>query len=233
MEKFNIYYVNVRGLKSKMDSVQRILGDIQPEVICMTETHLEEGEKVELEGYEIYYNSNTKGKGGIIVGIQEKLKHVTIETEKKRGAYETLWIKIDNKKNKINIGTVYAPQESRTKIKVYREMYRAINEKINVIKNDNEKMYLVGDFNAKVGDIIKGNKDEVSKSGKVLKEMVLEQDLSVLNANQKCIGTWTRVLGSEKSVIDYAMVLQGDEQYITEIRIDDDKVDTPRYRSSG
>ena len=229
MEKFNIYYVNVRGLKSKMDSVQRILGDIQPEVICMTETHLEEGEKVELDGYEIYYNSNTKGKGGIIVGIQEKLKHLTIETEKKRGAYETLWIKIDNKKNKINIGTVYAPQESRTKIKVYREMYRAINEKINVIKNDNEKMYLVGDFNAKVGDIIKGNKDEVSKSGKVLKEMVLEQDLSVLNANQKCIGTWTRVLGSEKSVIDYAMVLQGDEQYITEIRIDDDKVDTPRY----
>ena len=229
MEKFSIYYVNVRGLKSKMDSVQRILEDIQPEVICMTETHLGDGEKVELEGYEIYYNSNTKGKGGIVVGIQEKLKHITIETEKKKGAFETLWIKIDNTKNKINIGTIYAPQESRTKIKVFREMYKTINEKINNIKNDNEKMYLVGDFNAKVGDVIKGNKDEISKSGKILKDMILGQDLGLLNANHKCIGTWTRILGTEKSIIDYAMVLQGDEQYIKEIRIDDDKVDTPRY----
>ena len=59
-------------------------------------------------------------------------------------------------------------------------MYKTINEKINNIKNDNEKMYLVGDFNAKIGDVIKGNKDEVSKSGKILKEMILGQDLSLL-----------------------------------------------------
>ena len=120
--------------------------------MCITETHLEQNEKIELEGYEIYYNSNKKGRREIIIGVKEELKNVTIETEKiLDNKHQILWIKINNEKNKINIGTVYAPQESRNNLQVFREMYNNINNKITTIKQDNEKMFLTGDLNGKIG----------------------------------------------------------------------------------
>ena len=149
-KSFKVYYVNIRGIKSKLVSINRILLDHKPQVVCITETHLEQNEKIKIEGYELYYNDNKKGKGGIIIGVREELKNITIETEKILDKYQTLWIKINNKKNKINIGTIYAPQESKNNLEVFKEMYNKIKDKINKIKLDNEKMLLTGNFDGKI-----------------------------------------------------------------------------------
>ena len=53
----------------------------------------------------------------MIIAIKENLKDVTVETERTDGEYQSMWIKIDNRKNRINVGCVYAPQESKTKLK--------------------------------------------------------------------------------------------------------------------
>ena len=228
-DNFKVYYANARGIKSKMDSIERILMDIEPQVVCITETHLEEKEKIKLKGYRVFDNNNKKGKGGIIIAVKGRLKNVAIETEKITKEYQILWIRIDNKSNKINIGTVYAPQESREKIPVFKEMYAKISERINKIKHDQEKLFLTRDFNAKVGTVIPGNKDEVSKSGPILMSMVLEQELAILNTSPKCEGKWTRRQGQEESVLEYAMVMQEDEKHLISIRIDEEKSDTPQY----
>ncbi|NQY07805.1 MAG: hypothetical protein HRT68_16805, partial [Flavobacteriaceae bacterium] len=41
-----------------------------------------------------------------------------------------------------------------------------------------EKVLIAGDFNCKVGDVIEGNREEVSKSGKMLLKMVKEEQLA-------------------------------------------------------
>ena len=191
---------------------------------------LGEKEKVEIKGYRNFYNSNKIGKGGIVIAVRNELKDVTIETERTLEEYQTLWIKIDNGRNKINVGCVYAPQESKTKIAVFNRMYDHIRDRINKIKQDNERLILTGDFNAKVGDTIPGNKEEITKSGKLLLKMTLEQDLAMLNKSTKCQGKWTRISGEEKSILDYIMVFQEDERYVDSIEIDEDKEHTPRYK---
>ena len=110
--------------------------------MCVTETHLDTDEDIEIEGYEIYYNNCVKGKGGILIAVKDNLKGITIETENITEEYQTLWIKIDNNRHKINIGSVYAPQESRNNIKIFKNMYQKINNKINTAKQDKEKIYI-------------------------------------------------------------------------------------------
>ena len=119
------------------------------------------------------------GKGGIIIGIHEKIKHMGIEIDKYSKEFESLWVNISNNVNKIKIGCIYAPQESRTDITIYQKMYKHIKSHILESAKKGEKIFMTGDYNCKIGDYILGNKEEVSKSGKLLKEMVLEQNLTI------------------------------------------------------
>ena len=53
-----MYYVNTRGIKSKINSIERIAQEVSPHVICITETMLGKKEKIEIPGYENFYNNN-------------------------------------------------------------------------------------------------------------------------------------------------------------------------------
>ena len=55
IQKFTIVYQNVRGLKSKVDSVQELVDDCQPNLLCLVETHMQEEEEIRIPGYEIIY----------------------------------------------------------------------------------------------------------------------------------------------------------------------------------
>ena len=61
----------------------------------------------------------------------------------------------------------------------------------------------------------------------------LEQDLTMLNKSTQCQGKWTRLSGEEKSIIDYILIFQEDEQYVDFIEIDEAKEHTPRYKEKG
>ena len=223
-KKFTVYYVNTRGIKSKLYSIERIAEELAPQVMCITETMLDKDEKINIPGYrKIFYNSNKIGKGGILIAVKNELENVTIEMEQVTEEYQSLWIKIDNTRNKINIGCIYARQEGKTKISDLNKMYQHISKVVKKARQDNERIIVTGDFNAKVGDAIKDNKKEVSKSGKLLLKMALEQELSILNSCEKCEGKWTRVLGKQRSILDYIMVSKDDEKYISKIKIDEEK----------
>ena len=77
--KFTVYYVNTRGIKSKLFSIERIAQDLAPQVMCITETMLDKDEKINIPGYKNYYNGNKAGKGGILIAIKEELEGVTVE----------------------------------------------------------------------------------------------------------------------------------------------------------
>ena len=227
LKKFSVYYINIRGIKSKISSLRNVIDELQPTMFCITETHLIKKEDIKIEGYKIKRNDRDKDGGGIMIGIQKKLKNIITIVEKHRNVEESLWMVIDNKQVAIRVGVIYAPQESRTAIDGYEEMYQNIEKQILLAKQNNQKLMLMGDFNCKIGHSIKGNNAEVSKSGKFFNKMVENNKLLVLNAMEKCSGTWTREEGGSKSVLDYLVINQGDERDVVEMMVDEEKEFAP------
>ena len=72
-----------------------------------------------------------------------------------------------------------------------------------------DSVFLVGDFNAKLGrGIIPNDRYDMSDNGQYLHKMITDYNLTVLNALDTCSGTFTRIKNEkpvEKSVIDYAV----------------------------
>ena len=227
LKKFKIYCINIRGIKSKISSLNNIIDEVQPTMFCITETHLMEKEKIKIEGYKIYRNDRDKDGGGILVGIQKQLKNLVTIVEKNKGIEESLWMVIDNKQVPVRVGVIYAPQESRTAKDKYEEMYESIGNQILLAKQNNQKLMMLGDFNCKVGTTIKGNSVEVSKSGKIFNELIEKNKLLVLNTMECCEGTWTREEGGTRSVLDYIVINQEDEGAVAEIMVDEGKEFAP------
>ena len=91
---------------------------------------------------------------------------------------------------------------------------------------------LLGDFNAK---IISDNSSVagVSPSGSLLKELVMQHSLDVLNFSDKCSGKWTRSQSKkgiiERSVIDYAIVDEALAAKLDNLMIDEDRLMSPYW----
>ena len=227
LQKFVVLYLNIRKIKPKMDSLVNIIEEVQPSVVCITETHLIDEDKLEIDGYEIRRNNRNNDGGGILIAVHEKISHLMIEVEKKKEIEESLWVTIDNKQTQLRIGVIYTPQESRTSAEQYRTMYESITEQVSAAKQRKEKLLLLGDFNCKIGETIKGNKKEISKSGPNFLKMIRDNKLCVLNTMEKCKGVWTRAEGQCRSVLDYIVIDEDQEQAVKKITIDEEREFAP------
>ena len=57
LTNFKVFYQNIRGLKSKVDSIMETISDYQPILICLVETHLQKEEEIRIPGYsQIFHN---------------------------------------------------------------------------------------------------------------------------------------------------------------------------------
>merc|ERR1712113_595776 len=115
---------------------------------------------------------------------------------------ESVWIVIDNGRVKLRIGVIYAPQESRTSKENLSEMYADIEAQVIQAKARQQSVLLMGDFNCKIGESIKGNKPEISVGGRLLLNLTKNNNLQILNQSEKCTGLWTRCEGLSRSVLD-------------------------------
>ena len=156
LRKFTIVYQNIRGLKSKVDSVQELVDDCQPNLLCLVETHMQEEEEITIPGYEtIYRNDKTSNSGGILIAVKDTLKTITMQVKQETEVGQIL-LNNQKKKKKIKVGVIYAPQEGVTPNKELKKLYTSITEEIIKAKEENQSI-IIGDVNAKIGDRIKGN----------------------------------------------------------------------------
>ena len=54
LQKFTIIYQNIKGLKSKVDSVQELVDDCHPHLMCLVETHMQEEEELKYHAMRPY-----------------------------------------------------------------------------------------------------------------------------------------------------------------------------------
>ena len=85
-------YLNIRGLKSKMESLCEKIEEIQPTIICITETHLLKEENVEIDDYVSLRNDRNSSGGGVLIAVRKELKNICTIVEKKKEIEESLWV---------------------------------------------------------------------------------------------------------------------------------------------
>ena len=49
-----------------------------------------------------------------------------------------------------------------------------------------QHIIVMGDMNCKIGDLIDGNKEEISKGGKIMITMIKENNMIILNSLENC-----------------------------------------------
>ena len=77
-----------------------------------------------------------------------------------------------NNKTKIRIGIVYNPQENKTTKDELEEVYGRIESEIKNVRKMEQHIIVMGDINCEIDDLIDGNKEEISKGGKIMIKMI-------------------------------------------------------------
>ena len=174
LKNFKTYYQNVGKLKSKLDSLQEMIDDYQPALVCIIETHMQKEEEIQIPGYSLVYrNDRSANSGRILIMVRDNIKNISLELTQENKVGQSLWILLTNTKKKIRIGVIYAPQENVTPNNELKLMYEDIREQIKIGKEEKQQMLIIGDFNAKTGETVESNNTRVQGEEKSIIDYVL------------------------------------------------------------
>ena len=127
-------YLNIRGLKFKLESLKEIIDEQKPDIIALVETLLCENDAIELKNYETIRNDREAGGGGVLIAIKKEMKSIVIEDGTCKETTDTLWIRIYNKKKDIRLGVIYNPQESKTTKEDLNKLYKNIEKQVQATR---------------------------------------------------------------------------------------------------
>ncbi|XP_058811040.1 uncharacterized protein LOC131675929 [Topomyia yanbarensis] len=116
-----IYYQNVRGLRSKIDTFFLAVSEAEYDIIVLTETWLNEQiYSAQLFGHQYavfrtdrsHLNSRKTRGGGVLVAVSLKLNSY-IDPATISNTLEQLWVIVDLPQNTLSIGVIYLPPDRR------------------------------------------------------------------------------------------------------------------------
>ena len=159
-----------------------MIDDYQPALVCIVETHMQKEEEIQIPGYSLVYrNDRSAYSGGILIGVRDNIKNISLELTQENKVGQSLWILLTNTKKKIRIGVIYAPHEYVTPNNELKLMYEDGKEQIKKGKEEKQQILIIGDFNAKIGEAIEGNKTQVTKRRRQLLKLANRENMIILN----------------------------------------------------
>ena len=135
----------------------------------MVETHITKEEQIQIPEYETFRNEGTINSRGILIATKEKLKTTVLEVNREDEIGQTLWVLLNNQKTQVRMRVIYGPQENVTPNSEFKKLYESISDQVDIGKENNQQIIILGDFNAKIGNYIKNNKETITKGEKHLK----------------------------------------------------------------
>ena len=233
LKNTKLMMVNIRGMKCKENSLKEIIHENQPTVLMVMETLCPKNDEPDIEGYTIRSPKMKRKEewGGIMIAIRNEFAHqIQVKSEHTETA-EILFIQMICGRETVTLGLVYAPQENETSIEEIDKMYQYLENEIEKAKTENHIIVIGGDFNCKIGKVVKGNRKEITKGGRRLLKMARSNEMKIMNSSERCTGTWTRTQIEKgkpiNTVIDYILISEEHESYIKNMEIDEGKEITP------
>ena len=201
-------------------------------IMAMFETKLSKEDVIKIPGYCLFRTDRDEEGGGVLTAVKENLKNIVICTHEYRNNHcEMHWLLLNNGQTRMRLGAIYMPQESKTSLTTLKEIYREIEDQINIAKEKQECLLMLGDLNCKVGNLIPNNSETITKGGRLLIKLITKYDLKIVNSDRICDGLWTRKEGTSKSIIDYAIIFKKDMHLVKAMKIDSEQDITPYYKS--
>ena len=220
----NFQMINIQGLtKQKYIEIEDMLSDKESNtnVIVLTETQQKIDKINPSKGAKIINNmreEKDKKGGGLMLVYRdmEEIELVKVETNSR----DILEIKGKVYGKDIRIMVAYmdcaGDREGKERnVKIRAELEKRI-EKVE----DNEALIIMGDFNCHLGFL--GYQEE-NENGRKIMELINNNNLILLNIDEKCQGTYTWERGNQKSVIDLVIVNNEMYNYFEGMKIDEDK----------
>ena len=202
-------------------SIIEILDEIKPEIVLLTETHLNDNTGVNIHGYRFFGRARTDKSGGgvgILIKEEEKLRLAPHTSDKD---IEILWVSIDRAPNKpLYIGVYYGRQETGVNKEEIINEIEKLKEEILEVQGEGD-MILMMDGNGKIGLM----NEKKSRNGILLNTIFEQTECKVMNKSEVCHGIITRQNRkklSEKSAIDLVIASHNAEMLIQKITIDEE-----------
>ena len=129
----------------------------------------------------MYRNDRSANSGGILIGVRDNIKNISLELTQENKVGQSLWILLTNTKKKIGIDVIYAPQENVTPNNELKLIYEDIRKQIKIEKEEKQQILILGDCNTKIRAAIEGNKTQVTKGGRQLLILANKENMIKLN----------------------------------------------------
>ena len=210
------------------------MSTLAPGIVLLCETKLSKATKGILnetfdnKQFSIIPRFTKAGKEGLVIAIKHNtFKSVLDVTTTQLNTIMT--VRLSSGSSNIRLILGYAPQEGDDN-DIREEFFQELELEIRCCLSNGDYPLLVGDFNAKVEPSMTCQQGEpVSENGKLLWDILKENDLSVLNFNKKCTGKATHVIRTTgaSSVIDYVAVSNELLESIEDMNIDEDTLYCP------
>ena len=185
----SILGTNANGLRGKFDSLKTAMKHFGgPCYVTIQETKLKSN-NFKIPGYQVYQKNRKGFGGGLLTAVDENICSALVSNTKS----EILVVQTKMDDLNLRIINAYGPQESDTDKDNIFQFWQDLEKEIIWAKEQNCKILIQMDANAKVGsDVITNDPNKLSCNGGLLLELMSRQNLAILNANALCQGVITR-----------------------------------------
>ena len=232
IQSINIVYSNIQGFTKKKESLCCIMDELECDLCLLAETMVC---KAKVIGCRCITAQKSIGQNVCIV-VREKLMHNNIvKLYEPNPTANMLGIRIDLVNASLRIFTAHFKQQSTSSRDDIVNQFEEMRLQFQNATCSNEGMLMVFDANVHLGTSIKGCKDSQDWGGKLLWEIVREENLVVLNNEDICNGIITRVdpRNGNGSTIDLAICNQYLVSKVCKMNIDQAERYRPTNYSNG
>ena len=219
--------VNAAGLKPRLTTFKKVLSELKPSVFMVEETKYNETGKLKLDNYVIFeaVRENKCAGGGLALGCSKELSPAWVR-EGINGV-EALSVDIFLKRMKIRCCAAYGPQENDL-VDKKDAFWKYLDEDVIAAKDAGAGFILQFDGNLWAGSgLVPGDPRPQNRNGKMFKEFLDRNNLTVVNSLQICEGLLTRKRSKdgklEVSILDFFVVCSYILPFVTRMVIDERK----------
>jgi hypothetical protein len=181
---------NAAGILNKTETLYRNINLFNPAAFFLQETKTRYKNKLKYPSYTFFvYIQKNSGGGGLITAVHNSLHPVLISESEDDVEVLVVETKVDDFKLRLING--YGPQESNEDEAI--TFMNKIDLEVKTAKIAGAYICIEMDANSKLGmNIIKGDPNKQSRNGKLLEDVIENNDLIVVNGSTLCEGVITR-----------------------------------------